>query len=106
MSKLTKLVGMSLDAWADKFIPMRNNIVCVASFDGLMFETYGAELEQVLAYANGKMGKTGSRKVWTLVEDDEGGAVIVEGYHLCNRLGYFITVKPAKVGIQYHVSLT
>jgi hypothetical protein len=46
------------------------------------------------------------RMVWTLVEDDDGDAVIVEGYHLVNRLGYFITAKPAKAGYQYVVTLS
>ena len=106
MSKPTRLVGLSFDAWADKYQPMVNHLTAGASFDGLMFETHGAELAQVLAYADGKMGRSYRRKVWTLVEDDEGDAVIVEGYHLVNRLGYFLTVKAAQSGVQYHVALS
>ena len=106
MSKPTRLVGLSFDAWADKYMPMRNHISPGAAFDGMMYETYGDELDQVLAFADGKRGNHGRRKVWTLVEDDEGEAVIVEGYHLVNRLGHFITIKPARTGIQYHVALS
>lgn len=108
MSKPTKspaLVSLSFDEWESKFKPLTNLQDPNASFGGLMFETYGQELAGVLLYANGHTGKAGCRKVWTLVEGDEGESLIVEGYHLCNRLGYFITAKPAKAGQQYEVSL-
>jgi hypothetical protein len=107
MSKPTApdFVTLSLEEWESKFKPITNHIDKGASFDGLMFETYGEDLCHVLLFANGYMGKAGGRKVWTLVEGDEGEPVIVEGYHLCNRLGYFITAKPAKAGTQYNVSL-
>jgi hypothetical protein len=104
MSK-PKLAGLSFDGWVSKYTPMINHLSPGAAFDGLMFETHGNELALVLSYANGAMGRSYRRKVWTLVEDDEGQAVIVEGYHLVNRLGYFLTVKAAAAGVQYHISL-
>jgi hypothetical protein len=97
--------ALTFEAWEKRFKPTANRITPNASFDGLMFETYGADLMEVLRIANGYAGKAGSRKVWTLCEGDEGEPVIVEGYHLCNRLGYFLTEKPAKAGVQYNVSL-
>lgn len=97
------LIVLAFEEWETQFKPIANRIIGSASFDGLMFETYGEELAQVLAFANG--GKAGHRKVWTLVDGDDGEAVIVEGYHLVNRLGYFITSKPAKAGAQYNISL-
>lgn len=106
MSSTTRLVGLSFDAWLDQYQPMPNHLTVGAAFDGLMFETHGADLAQVVAYADGAMGRSARRKVWTLVEDDEGDAVIVEGYHLVNRLGYFLTVKAARQGVQYHVALS
>lgn len=106
MSKPTRLVGMSFESWADEYQPMINHLTAGAAFDGLMFETHGNELALAVAYADGSMGRSYRRKVWTLVEDDEGEPVIVEGYHLVNRLGYFLTVKAAQAGVQYHVSLS
>lgn len=96
-------VRMSFEAWETQFQPIANTTTPNASYDGLMFETYGADLANVLLVANGYMGKAGRRKVWTLLEGDDGEPVIVEGYHLCNRIGYFLTAKPAKAGTQYNV---
>lgn len=98
-------VTLSFETWEKRFKPIANTTTPNSSFDGLMFETYGADLVNVLLHANGHMGRAGSRKVWTLVEGDDGEPVICEGYHLCNRLGYFITAKPAKAEVQYNVSL-
>lgn len=97
-------VTMPFDAWETRFKPTANHLNDNAPYGGLMFETYGAELAHVLMIANGYAGRAGRRKVWTLVEGDDGEPVVVEGYHLCNRLGYFITAKPAKAGTQYNVT--
>jgi hypothetical protein len=50
-----------------------------------MFETFDVELGFVLG-----VNSTSSQKVWTYVDGD-GGTYIVDGYHLVNRIGYFIT---------------
>lgn len=75
-----------LDAWEAKYVPMQN---LFDSNAGDKFETYGEELEHVLAVANSE-----PKRVWTLVEGDGGDLYIVNGYHLVNRLNYFITAKP------------
>jgi len=94
---------MTFDEWEKTFKPMPNHIAKNAAFDGFMFETYDAELAHVLLYANGYFGKASNRKVWTLVEGDDGESVIVDGYQLCNRIGYFITQEKAKANVQYNV---
>lgn len=33
-------------------------------------------------------------RLWTVVDDDEGNAVVVPGYHFVNRQGYIITQEP------------
>lgn len=95
-------VTMSFDKWAETFKPIANTITPNAPYDGTMFETYGADLTEVLIVADGKHSHL---RVWTLVEGDEGDWVIVDGYHRVNRMGYFITAKPAKAGTQYEVTL-
>lgn len=55
-----------------------------ASFDGLMFETYGRELEFVRATAEAHPGR-----VATLVEAD-GKMFVCRGFHFVNRIGYFV----------------
>lgn len=70
-----------LDAWEAKYKPITNH------FDGSdKFETYGDELQFVLAQD--------PRCIWTLVDGDDGNLYIVDGYHLVNRLNYFITEVP------------
>jgi hypothetical protein len=75
-----------LDAWEEKYCPIQNHI----TKDGDdKFETYGEELDYVRSIAD-----TEPRRVWTLVDGDDGNLYIVNGYHLVNRVNYFITEKP------------
>jgi hypothetical protein len=70
-----------LDAWEAKYKPITNH------FDGTdKFETYGEELDFVRAQD--------PRCIWTLVDGDDGNLYIVDGYHLVNRINYFITEVP------------
>lgn len=103
MNQPDDLKTLSFDKWEATFKPIQNHLNENAPWGGIMFETYGPELAQVLVYANGHMSRASRRKVWTLVEGDDGDLVICEGYHLCNRIGYFITEKPAKAGQQYEI---
>ena len=73
-----------LDAWDAKYKPMTNQ------FDGSdKFETYGKELDYVRSVYDAD-----PRRVWTLVDGDDGNLYIVDGYHLVNRVNYFITEVP------------
>jgi len=76
---------MTIEEWDEEFCPMVNPFDTNASFGGTMFETYDKELGFVLG-----VNSTASQKVWTYVDGD-GGTYIVDGYHLVNRIGYFIT---------------
>lgn len=70
-----------LDTWEAKYKPVTNH------FDGTdKFETYGEELDFVRAQD--------PRCIWTLVDGDDGNLYIVDGYHLVNRINYFITEVP------------
>ena len=77
------------DAWDAKYQPMENHIDTNA---GDKFETYGEELDYVLSIAN-----TEPARVWTLVDGDDGNLYITSGYHLVNRLNYFITHNPCEL---------
>lgn len=68
--------------WSEKFKPEENHIV---TSNELMFETYGEELEYVRSMD--------PRYVWTWVQGDLSD-LIVAGYHLVNRLGYYVTEVP------------
>lgn len=74
-----------LDAWETKYKPIKNHIE--GDYDGDdKFETYGEELEFVRAQD--------PRCIWTLVDGDDGNLYIVDGYHLVNRVNYFVTEVP------------
>ena len=82
---------MTFEAWQETYQPVANILNQDAPFDGLMFETYGAEFERV------KFVLTAfPDMVWTIVEGDEGHRYLSAGFHLVNRVGYFLTAKPWK----------
>jgi len=83
---------MTMEEWEATYKPITNHIDKNASFQnesgsGIMFETYGEELEFVKS-ANPNC-------IWTYGDGDDGGSYIWNGYHYINRLGYFITEVPA-----------
>jgi hypothetical protein len=83
---------MTMEEWEATYKPIPNNIDKNASFQnetgqGIMFETYGAELEFVK--------KADPKHIWTYGDGDDGGSYIWNGFHFINRLGYFITEVPA-----------
>jgi hypothetical protein len=75
------------EEWESKYKPIENKL---AGCD--KFETYGEELDYVLSIAN-----TEPARVWTLVDGDDGNLYIVSGYHLVNRINYFITQNPCEL---------
>jgi hypothetical protein len=80
-----------LDAWEEKYQPIKNQYTQKQNGEFVedKFETYGEELDYVLSIAN-----TEPKRVWTLVDGDNGNLYIVDGYHLVNRVNYFITKNP------------
>jgi hypothetical protein len=80
-----KLRVIEYDEWAEEFKP-RGNLLQKDGEDGphngTLYETFGAELQAVL--------DADPALVWTLMDDGTLGS----GYHLVNRMGYFICQKP------------
>lgn len=83
---------MTFDEWVETYKPVKNYTEW--GFDHLMFETYGDDWELVYVLP--------PNRVWTLVEGDTG-LFIIEGRHLVNRVGYFVTVKPWSEPVQVPV---
>ena len=95
-----KHIQMTDDEWFKKYKPIPNptgdsglhvDDVCY------MFETYDPDLAKVLEMANSE-----PLRVWTLLDCDSC-EVIGDGYHLVNRIGYFITEVPADPDANYEV---
>lgn len=89
---MTKHIRMYYDNWVEEFKPQNSKE------ESGMFETFGEDLEFVLHIANNK----DNRRVWTLMDGDNGMS-LVEGYHLVNRVGYYITEKPAPEGYTFEI---
>lgn len=84
MKKESTFRLLSEDNWMEEYKPIKNTFPdCNGSFDGTMFETYGEELEYV--------SKQNPNCIWTYLTGD--GDCIVNGFHIVNRCGYFITEK-------------
>ena len=77
---------ITYDKWVTKFKPIKNHLKKQAPFEGLMFETFGEELDFIK--------ETPPDCVWTVVEGDTGKWYIIEGYHHVNRIGYLVTTVP------------
>jgi hypothetical protein len=83
-----------LDAWEVKYKPIKNQFAKPQGkfgdeFVEDKFETYGKELDYVRSVYD-----TEPKRVWTLVDGDDGNLYIVDGYHLVNRVNYFVTELP------------
>lgn len=73
---------MSEDEWWEQFRPIRNHFDPYASFEGCMFETYGAEIEWVR--------KQPATRICTIIEVDDVRC-IANGFHRINAFGYLVT---------------
>lgn len=79
------------DDWLANFKPQINQFDGNASFDGMMFETYGAELEYV--------SRQEPNRIWTIIDSDESDVpLVINGFHQVNRIGYLITAVPSPDG--------
>ena len=96
---MSNFIEMTFEEADEKFHFMVNNYDEYASFDGLMFETYGDEVDYVKSIS--------PDRIWTYGDGDDGGGYIWNGWHIVNRLGYFISEEPwpADTVIQIQVSV-
>jgi hypothetical protein len=89
------------DEFVRAYCPICNHLDLNAAFDwgqgfGTMFETFGNELQFVRSQP--------ASCVWTFVSAD-GYDSITSGYHLVNRVGYFVCSKPVADGLVVEVEL-
>lgn len=101
---MTTLIKMDMDTWSEKYKPILNLYGENPSLDdgngGIMFETYGGELDFVRGVA-----VTNPRNVWTYIDGSDGQLLIINGWHLVNRIGYLITAVPAEPETFYEISM-
>lgn len=82
---MNSLTMLTVEQWEETYKPMVNVLDPNASWDGIMFETYGEEHRTVKKYPN--------ERIWTYAQGDEG-LYLFAGYHIVNRIGYFICEVP------------
>jgi len=83
---MDNFIEMTFEEADEQFKFMVNNYDENASFDGLMFETYGDEVEYVKSKPH--------NRIWTYGDGDDGGLYIWSGWSFVNRIGYFISELP------------
>jgi hypothetical protein len=88
---------LDLDTWFDTYKPIKNHLDENSSFDGHMFETYGDEVEFVKAQDE--------NRIWMYGDGDDGEGHIWNGWHIVNRIGYFITEVPCPIDYEIQVNL-
>ena len=84
-------IEMSFEEWETTYKPISNHLDENASFqneqgEGIMFETYGVEVDFVKS--------VNPNRIWMYGSGDDGGTYIWSGWGFVNRLGYFITEVP------------
>ena len=98
---MPNLIQLTEDEWFKQFKPIPNHVDENASFNdgehGYMFETYGDEVEFVKSQD--------SNRIWTYSDGDDGGTYITDGYHVVNRIGYFVTTVPYDDKQYYQIQL-
>jgi len=97
-----KLTQLTEEEFYDMFEIQKNHIDNNAAFGGCMYETFSNEVEYVRAMAK-------ENRVITIIESDDCDDVEVDedgneypkacmyyasGFHIVNRIGYFILDKP------------
>lgn len=67
---------------------------------GCLFETFGEEFAFIR--------RQDPRKVWTLVDGDDGDMYVISGFHFVNRIGYLLSTIPAPEDctIQVHLPMS
>jgi hypothetical protein len=86
------------DEWWETYKPIKNEHSIDSDYSGITaFETYGAELEFVRSQPE--------NTIWTEMDGDQGVS-IVSGYHLVNRIQYYITEVPYDPEYMYEIPVS
>jgi hypothetical protein len=91
---------MTFEEWVETYKPIPNHLDENASFqdesgNGIMFETYGVEVDFVKSHP--------PANIWMYGSGDDGGTYIWNGWGFVNRLGYFLTEVPCPEGVDIQV---
>ena len=86
---------ITYDEFVEKYKPITNPFVSDSDYsddDNFRFAETGEEWEYVRDFYEQSIENT--YKIFTQIEDADNNPVLVSGYHLFDRYGYFITQVP------------
>ena len=103
MSETKTFIEMTFEDWLQTYKPIYNHIDEHSSFQdesgkGIMFETYGAEVDFVKSQS--------PANIWMYGDGDDGGSYIWNGWGFVNRLGYFITEVPCPDNLEIQIQVS
>lgn len=78
--------NITFEEFIKKYAPAKNSNVEDGPYNGYMFETFGEDLELVKI--------TSREHIWTLIDCPNEESYVIQGYHLADRFGHFITFVP------------
>lgn len=86
-----RFIDITEDEFDDRFPLVPNHLNPTAAWavgegGGCLFETFGVELTFIQ--------EQDPRRVWTLVDGDDGDLYVISGFHWVNRLGYLLSIDP------------
>lgn len=91
---------LTYEEWEATYIPATNP----EEDDAVVFyETYSPHREDVTIYAEQLAKEQGTRlyqHIWTRVDGDNGKLILLNGWHICNRLDYCVSHIPWGNGTQ------
>jgi hypothetical protein len=79
-------IEMTFEEADEQFRFILNTYDIDASLDGLMYETYGDEVEFIKSQPE--------NRIWMYGDGDDGGTYIWSGWGFVNRIGYLLSEKP------------
>jgi hypothetical protein len=104
MPRHTRYIKLDYDQWVEQFKPIPNHFLCNFEIDEceheeepeFRYDTFGEEKEFVRMF-------TDRNRIWTLISAGEN-MKIIEGWHLCDREAYYITLVPFEPDTAYEIS--
>ena len=95
-------IELTEDEFDDRFPLVPNHLNPSAGWAfgesrGCLFETYGEELAFVK--------RQDPRRVWTLIDGDDGDMYVVSSLHFVNRVGYLISRDPIPGNVMIQVRI-
>ena len=93
---MSKDILLSDDEWVKKYNPICGD-EGERFYETYVSDSYEDDFEALKKKATELAGgskKEAFRHVWTRVDGDSGKLILLNGYHMCNRLDYCLTKEP------------